>query len=320
VRGHLADAEGAAEIGAFLNGDGEGTLDVGFAGGIFGHSAEVLLEVAEFNGLSGFSGDPGDAFADGNDQHHGHDLFRDAAMGNKMQHLRVGVQPVKCAGGAAEIFDGGVENRLPVDGFMAQKGWQGREHGMSLPEGPLVGQAFMGEMLVLKDGTGLSWGMLMRCLVLGIGLVGGLTGCGRPLPPFEPPMQRAPYQQVRATAYTHSERDHWKHGRLSAMGTALRSGEMNSAAADWSRWPAGTVFRVMETGQLYQVDDYGWALSGTNTIDLYMSDRASMNAWGVRRVNLQILHWGDLDESWRVLYPRRQHKHVARMLKQMRKS
>ncbi|WP_138084159.1 3D domain-containing protein [Phragmitibacter flavus] len=160
--------------------------------------------------------------------------------------------------------------------------------------------------------------MSMGRLVLGFCLIGWLTGCGRSLPPFEPPMQRAPFQQVRATAYTHSERDHWKYGRRSALGTPLRAGEMNSAAADWSRWPAGTVFRVMETGQLYQVDDYGWALSGTNTIDLYKPDRSQMNAWGVRRVNLQILHWGDPRESWRVLYPRREHKHVARMLKQMR--
>src|SRR4029434_5495046 len=41
-----------------------------------------------------------------------------------------------------------------------------------------------------------------------------------------------------------------------------------SAAADWARWPAGTIFRVLSTGQLYRVEDYGWALSGRNTIDL----------------------------------------------------
>ena len=41
-----------------------------------------------------------------------------------------------------------------------------------------------------------------------------------------------------------------------------------SAAADWSRWPAGTIFRVPPDRQLYKVDDYGWALSGRNTIDL----------------------------------------------------
>ena len=34
-----------------------------------------------------------------------------------------------------------------------------------------------------------------------------------------------------------------------------------SAAADWSRWPVGTVFRIQSTGQIYKVDDYGWALA-----------------------------------------------------------
>ena len=56
-----------------------------------------------------------------------------------------------------------------------------------------------------------------------------------------------------------------------------------SAAADWARWPAGTIFRVLSTGQLYRVEDYGWALSGRNTIDLYMATPREMNGWGVRR-------------------------------------
>lgn len=145
-----------------------------------------------------------------------------------------------------------------------------------------------------------------------------LSGCGRSLPPFEKPLPRTPVQQVRTTAYTHTERDHVRHGNRSALGTPLRYGQVSSAAADWSRWPAGTVFRVLETGQLFEVDDYGWALSGTNTIDLYMPDHRSMNHWGVRRVNIHILHWGDRERSRQVLYPRRKHRHVARMLKQMR--
>ena len=62
---------------------------------------------------------------------------------------------------------------------------------------------------------------------------------------------------------------------------------IHSAAADWSRWPAGTMFRIVETGELYQVDDYGWALAGTNTIDLYKPSRSAMNAWGVRRVTIE---------------------------------
>ena len=87
-----------------------------------------------------------------------------------------------------------------------------------------------------------------------------------------------------------------------------------SAAADWSRWPAGTVLRIVSTGQIYQVDDYGWALAGRNTIDLYQPSRRAMNAWGVRRESIQILRWGDRDESLRILRPRSKYRHIRRMV------
>ncbi len=94
---------------------------------------------------------------------------------------------------------------------------------------------------------------------------------------------------------------------------------MKSAAADWSRWPAGTVFTVLETGDTYRVDDYGWALAGTNTIDLYKPSRGAMNAWGARRVTIQILEWGSDAESFRILRPRRKYRHVERMLEGFRR-
>ncbi len=87
-----------------------------------------------------------------------------------------------------------------------------------------------------------------------------------------------------------------------------------SAAADWSRWPAGTVFRILPTGQLYKVDDYGWALSGRNTIDLYLPTRATMNDWGVREVPIQIVQWGDRDESLRLLSRHQKYRHIRRMV------
>ncbi len=87
-----------------------------------------------------------------------------------------------------------------------------------------------------------------------------------------------------------------------------------SAAADWSRWPAGTVFRIVSTGEVYRVDDYGWALSGRNTIDLYMPSRGAMNAWGLRREEIEILEWGDPRESLRILRPRRKYRHIRRMI------
>lgn len=146
-----------------------------------------------------------------------------------------------------------------------------------------------------------------------------LTGCatGRKLPPFEKPLPRTPVQQVRTTAYTHTEKDHLKWGNKSAAGTTLRRGEINSAAADWSRWPLGTRFRVIETGEIYEIDDYGWMLSGTNTVDLYKPTMAHMRQWGVRRVTIEILEWGDPQRSHTILKPRDRHRHVRRMVRQL---
>ena len=87
-----------------------------------------------------------------------------------------------------------------------------------------------------------------------------------------------------------------------------------SAAADWSRWPVGTVFRIQSTGQVYKVDDYGWALAGRNTIDLYHATTADMNAWGVRREPIQILRWGSREESLRLLRNHQGYKHIRRMV------
>jgi 3D (Asp-Asp-Asp) domain-containing protein len=87
-----------------------------------------------------------------------------------------------------------------------------------------------------------------------------------------------------------------------------------SAAADWSRWPAGTVFRLLSTGQMYRVEDYGWALSGRNTIDLYMSNQREMNSWGARQETIQVLQWGDPQESLQFLRPHQNYKHIKRMV------
>lgn len=146
-----------------------------------------------------------------------------------------------------------------------------------------------------------------------------LAGCatGRKLPPYEKPLARTPVQTVRTTAYTHTEADHRKYARSSAAGTPLRRGVINSAAADWSRWPLGTKFLLVETGEIYEVDDYGWMLAGTNTIDLYQSSRAQMNRWGVRRVHIQVLEWGDPARSYAVLKPRSKHPHIKRMVREL---
>src|SRR5712671_8036430 len=80
-------------------------------------------------------------------------------------------------------------------------------------------------------------------------------------------------REVRTTAYIGS-----RHGAAkNANGSQLKSGHLNSAAADWSRFPLGTKFNICGTDKMYVVDDYGPALVGTNKIDLYMSSRREMN-------------------------------------------
>lgn len=147
-----------------------------------------------------------------------------------------------------------------------------------------------------------------------------LSACStRQLPKYEPPIPRARFQTVRTTAYTHTESDHRPYGNKSALGTPLRYGpSIHSAAADWARWPAGTVFRIQSTGETFLVDDYGWALAGRNTIDLYKPTRAAMNAWGVRKERIEILHWGDPWESYRRMRPVAHYKHISRMMKEIR--
>jgi 3D (Asp-Asp-Asp) domain-containing protein len=215
-----------------------------------------------------------------------------------------------------------------------------------------------------------------------------LTACGttqRPLPPYEPPLAKTDFQNVRTTAYTHTESDHREYSNHNALGGELHAagppihraevvpraipvyevpraipvdtaeGEVRrasyspqlqpfslserttttttiktrrgrlksaapvrlgpgSAAADWSRWPAGTVFRLLSTGQMYRVEDYGWALAGRNTIDLYMSNQQEMNSWGARQQTIQILQWGDPQESLQFLRSHQNYKHIKRMV------
>lgn len=105
-----------------------------------------------------------------------------------------------------------------------------------------------------------------------------------------------------------------KHGRKKIVRLENVRPTIGSAAADWGRWPAGTTFRLLSTGQIYKVDDYGWALSGRNTIDLYMANRAEMNKWGLREERIQILRWGDSQASAQTLRGRQGYKHLRRML------
>ena len=102
-------------------------------------------------------------------------------------------------------------------------------------------------------------------------------------------------------------------GRRS-LAERARPPQIGSAAADWARWPAGTVFRLLSTGQNYRIEDYGWALSGRNTIDLYMANQREMNLWGAREETIEILKWGDLQESLQFLQRHQDYKHIRRMV------
>jgi 3D (Asp-Asp-Asp) domain-containing protein len=197
------------------------------------------------------------------------------------------------------------------------------------------------------------------------------------LPKYEPPLAKRDFQNVRTTAYTHTESDHLAYGNHTALGGRLHAAtgavrraeytpravpvsgddpadyrrasysgpalerfslketkttkvvktkhgtkrvtvtnkpQIGSAAADWSRWPAGTVFRLISTGQVFRVEDYGWALAGRNTIDLYMPSRGAMNSWGAREENIQILQWGDPNHSLALLQGHQGYRHIRRMV------
>ncbi|MBV9390799.1 MAG: hypothetical protein JOY96_02800 [Verrucomicrobia bacterium] len=161
--------------------------------------------------------------------------------------------------------------------------------------------------------------MKLAGIIFVIGLSTFFSGCAtRSLPPYEPPLKRSEYMNVRTTSYTDTEKDHLPYSNYSASGTSLLHGFVRSAAADWSRWPAGTKFVVLDTGQFYEVDDYGWALAGRNTLDLYSPTREEMNDWGVKEVTIHVLEWGDPWRSYQILKPRRDYAHVRRMLTEIR--
>ncbi len=123
---------------------------------------------------------------------------------------------------------------------------------------------------------------------------------------------------VRTTAYTHSEDDHLIYGRKSAVGTPLKYGAVRSAAADWSRYPVGTRFRIEgQPDVIYEVDDYGSALVGTNTLDLYCPTPGLMHAWGARNVGIEVLEWGCFQRSAELMKDRVHFTHVRRMFNEI---
>ena len=120
---------------------------------------------------------------------------------------------------------------------------------------------------------------------------------------------------VRTTAYTCSEDDHLIYGSNNATGTQLRyTNRVRSAAADWSFYPVGTTFRIKGLPYLYVIDDYGSALAGTGTVDIYKPNKDVMNLWGRRNVELTIVQWGSFTRSAEILSQRTKFDHCRQML------
>jgi 3D (Asp-Asp-Asp) domain-containing protein len=129
---------------------------------------------------------------------------------------------------------------------------------------------------------------------------------------FSPQLQ--PFSMEEKRTVTRTTKHGTKTTRSVKRAVVVSKPRIGSAAADWSRWPAGTAFRLVSTGQIYRIDDYGWALAGRNTIDLYMPNQREMNSWGARQETIQILQWGDPQESLQFLRRHQDYKHIKRMV------
>jgi 3D (Asp-Asp-Asp) domain-containing protein len=145
----------------------------------------------------------------------------------------------------------------------------------------------------------------------------GTTGTGTSKPKVA---NATKINAVRTTAYTHTESDHIQYGAKTAVGTNLKYGHVRSAAADWSVYPVGTVFQIEGMPYTYEVDDYGSALVGTNTIDLYKPSKSAMNDWGVRNVNIKVLKWGSFSRSTAIMRDRQKYQHIRKMVQRIDRS
>jgi len=157
-------------------------------------------------------------------------------------------------------------------------------------------------------------------IVLAVGCI--LVGCAeqsvvqKPLAAVEAAnshLGRMP--NVRTTAYTRIE----KGGHRNALGKYLSGRHVMSAASDWSRFPLGTRFRIVDTKEEFIIDDYGTALIGTSTIDLYKPTNLEMKRWGARNIDIDILQWGSEEQSLKVLGPRAKHQTPRRMIAALQK-
>jgi hypothetical protein len=88
---------------------------------------------------------------------------------------------------------------------------------------------------------------------------------------------------------------------------------VRSAAADWSRYPVGTTFKIKGLPYTYVVEDYGSSLVGTNTIDIYHPTLDTMRYWASREAEINIIKWGSLERTMNLLSGRTKYGHCAQM-------
>lgn len=122
-----------------------------------------------------------------------------------------------------------------------------------------------------------------------------VAGCATP-PPAEPPPRRDIYQKVTVSSYAGAASDPSKPA-MTAVGTRYQSGAISSAAADWSRFPVGTIFRVLATGELFEVDDFTEDVVGRNFLLLYKPSSARVGESPEHQVTIEIVTWGSPKES-----------------------
>ena len=150
-------------------------------------------------------------------------------------------------------------------------------------------------------------------MIAAIAALSSLVGCAS----TSSPNSHAKHMTVRTTAYTQTE----PGGSKNAIGSRLHYGGGGefSAASDWSWMPLGTRFRIAGSPRIYVIEDYGSALVGKQTVDLYVPTRGEMNHWGVRNVEIEIIEWGSKAMSLKMLTPRTRNPHVGVMVAQLRR-
>lgn len=121
------------------------------------------------------------------------------------------------------------------------------------------------------------------------------------------------HRYVRTTAYSCAENEVGAIENFNAAGGRLKYGQVRSAAADWSKYPVGTKFKIKGLPYTYVVDDYGSALTNTNTIDIYHPTLRKMNKWGSRPVEIDVIQWGSWERTLTLLKGRRGYWHCRDM-------